>query len=431
MTPLWLSTLHHDGSERYVSELHPALNATVTVRMRVDPNAPVRRVFLRTFPDGEQHFTPMRRGPTEGAATWWETELPIREPIVNYRFVVEAEDGVWWLNGEGAGAAMPTDAADFRLLADTPFPAWVPESVFYQIFPDRFATGDRANDGLMDEVEYRGARPVRPAWGAPPPVGAPPHTLFYGGDLAGVTQGVDHVQALGINAIYLNPVFHAYSNHRYDVASYEQVDPRLGGDGALIALRNALTRRGMRYLLDIVPNHCGSRHPWFLAAQADPASTEAGFFTFRHHPDEYETWLGVRSLPKLNYTSPELRWRMFDAPDAIFRRWLRPPFGADGWRVDVANMLAQQGIEQRMGQEIARAIRAAVKDARPDAYLLGEHFFDASPHLQGDRPPAVQFAGQPRHRPDLQPGGRQPRPAPTRRHLAPHLRRRAVDLLRR
>ncbi|HQZ54503.1 MAG TPA: alpha-amylase family glycosyl hydrolase [Thermoflexales bacterium] len=385
MPSAWLSSLHHDGSDRFVSNLHPALGERVTLRLRVDVDAPVRRAFLRSFPDGEQRFSPMRRAATDTVSAWWEAELPIFEPSVTYRFIVEADDGVWWLNGEGATAAMPTDAADFRLLADTPFPAWVIGSVFYQIFPDRFANGQPANDGLLDAVEYRGVKPVRPAWGEPPPAGAPPYALFYGGDLAGVAQGLDHIASLGANAIYLNPVFHAYSNHRYDVASYEQVDPRLGGDDALIALRTELTRRGMRYLLDIVPNHCGTRHPWFLAAQADPNSAEAGFFTFRQHPNEYESWLGVRSLPKLNYSSLELRRRMFEAPDAIFRRWLRPPFGADGWRVDVANMLARQGVEQRNGQEIANGIRAAVKEARPDAYLLGEHFFDASPHLQGDR----------------------------------------------
>lgn len=385
MTPAWLSSLHHDGSERFVSNLHPALNDTVTVRVRVDAEAPARRMFLRTFPDGEQHFALMRKTRTDGVATWWEGELPIGEPVVAYRFVVEADDGVWWLNGEGAGAAIPTDAADFRLLADTPFPDWVTGSVFYQIFPDRFANGDPGNDALFDAVEYRGSRPIRPAWGAPPPAGAPPWAVFYGGDLAGVAQKLDHIAALGANAIYLNPVFHAFTNHRYDVADYARVDARLGGEAGLVALREALSRRGMRYLLDIVPNHCGARHPWFLEAQRDPTSVEAGFFTFRQHPDEYASWLGVRSLPKLNYNSQELRRRMFDGPDAVFRRWLRPPYGADGWRVDVANMLGQQGVEQQIGREIARAIRAAVKDARPDAYLLGEHFFDGSSHLQGDR----------------------------------------------
>ena len=162
---------------------------------------------------------------------------------------------------------------------------------------------------------------------------------------------------------------HAYKRAvgDFNIKTGESAALRLGGDDALIALRTELTRRGMRYLLDIVPNHCGTGHPWFLAAQADPNTLEAGFFTFRQHPNEYESWLGVRSLPKLNYSSLELRRRMFEAPDAIFRRWLRPPFGADGWRVDVANMLARQGVEQRNGQEIANGIRAAVLARFPTA----------------------------------------------------------------
>ncbi len=108
---------------------------------------------------------------------------------------------------------------------------------------------------------------------------------------------------MGVNALYLNPVFTAPSNHKYDVTDYEHVDPHFGGDAALAGLRQALDARGMRYLLDIVPNHCGYWHPWFEAARADAAAAEAEFFTFTRHPDAYASWLGVWTLPKLNYAS--------------------------------------------------------------------------------------------------------------------------------
>jgi alpha-glucosidase len=156
----------------------------------------------------------------------------------------------------------------------------------------------------------------------------------------------------------------------------------------LIELRQALDARQMRYILDIVPNHCGYWHPWFQAARANPQAPEAEFFSFNRHPDEYASWLGVWTLPKLNYRSPELRRRMISAPDAVFRYWLQPPFSADGWRIDVANMLARQG-ESQLGPQIARDIRQAVKETNPQAYLLGENFFDASPQLQGDQWDAV------------------------------------------
>lgn len=169
---------------------------------------------------------------------------------------------------------------------------------------------------------------------------------------------------------------------------YEHVDPHFGGDKALVALREALDSRGMRYILDIVPNHCGYWHPTFQRAQQDINAPEAEFFTFEDHPDGYASWLGVWILPKLNYRSNELRNRIYAGHDAVFRRWLRPPFSADGWRVDVANMLARQGATQ-MGEEVSRGIRQAVKETQPEAYLMGENFFDPSSQLQGDQWDAV------------------------------------------
>lgn len=382
--PAWLQSVHHDGSECYVSNPYPRSGESVHLRLRVGASAPLREVYLRTFPDGEQALVPLRPGPVEPPVRWWEGELPIREPVVGYRFLLVADDGVWWYTAAGPAVHVPTDATDFRLLADYEPPAWVLESVFYQIFPDRFADGDPTNNPRPEEYEYRGHRPQTYPWGAPPSPGAPHSLTFYGGDLIGIRQRLDYLAGLGVNALYLNPVFTAYSNHKYDVVDYEHVDPHLGGDAALVALREALTGRRMRYILDIVPNHSGVAHPWFQAAQADLSAPEAEFYTFNGQPDDYATWLGVRSLPKFNYRSAELRRRIYEGPEAVFRRWLRPPFAADGWRVDVANMLGRQGPTQ-LGPEIARGIRRAVKETRADAYLIGENFFDATPQLQGDQ----------------------------------------------
>jgi len=391
--PAWLSTVHHDGSPRYLSNLYPRLGETVRVRLRVGVAAPVRRVFVRTSPDGEQAFTPAVSGPAQPPAKWWKAELPVREPAVHYRFVLEADDGVWFYSAAGPSAHDPLDASDFRLLADAAPPAWLRSAVFYQIFPDRFANGDPSRDPRPEEYDYRGHRPRTYAWETLPPDDQIFPLVFYGGDLRGVRDRLDYLKNLGVNALYLNPVFTSFSNHRYDVADYEHVDAHLGGDEELAHLRSALDERGMRYLLDLVPNHIGSSHPWFRAAQADSSALEAGFFTFARHPDQYATWLGVQSLPKLNYQSEELRQRMVTGPESVLRRWLRPPFSADGWRVDVANMLARQG-EVQLGTEIARAIRQAVKETRPNAYLLGEHFFDATAQLQGDQwDGAMNYAG--------------------------------------
>jgi alpha-glucosidase len=338
---------------------------------------------LRTFPDGEQAFTPMSLASTSPATHWWQADLVITQPTMPYRFLIEAADGVWMYSAAGPAVQVPLDVYDFRLLADYQPPEWLFDRVFYQIFPDRFANGDLSNDPQPDEFEYRGYHPRTYPWGQPPDPDQPFPIVFYGGDLPGILQHLDYLQDLGVNALYLNPIFSAYSNHKYDVTDYDQVDSHLGGNNSLVALREALTELGMRCILDIVPNHVGYWHPWFQAARADPGAPEAEFFTFYQHPDDYASWLGVWALPKLNYRSAELRQRIYAGAEAVFRRWLRPPFSIDGWRIDVANMLGRQGAAQ-LGIDVARGVRQAVKTTNPQAYLIGENFFDASPQLQGD-----------------------------------------------
>ena len=382
--PHWLVSIHHDGSEKYVSSLHPRLGDTVRLRLRMAHDAPVNRVILRTFPDGEQAFEIMQQTTMQAPAQWWEIDLPIAEPLTHYRFIIDAADGLWHYTAAGPSLYVPLDATDFRILADYQPPAWLESAVFYQIFPDRFANGDPANDPRPDDYEYRGQSPKTYPWETPPDKEQFFPLVFYGGDLAGINARLDYLTDLGINALYLNPLFHALSNHKYDVADYERVDSHFGGNEALVSLRQALSARGMRYILDIVPNHCGYWHPWFQTALTNAEAPETGFFTFNRHPDDYTTWLGVWVLPKLNYRSHELRHRIYEGTEAVFRSWLRPPYSADGWRVDVANMLGRQGATQ-IGLEISRGIRQAVKETRPDAYLMGENFFDATAQLQGDQ----------------------------------------------
>jgi alpha-glucosidase len=384
LIPDWLQSVHHDGSGRYVSAAVPRLNEPVTLRLRVGQAAPVRRVYLRTFPDGEQALAPMVRCAEEPPVVWWEISVVVNQPYFHYRFILEAEDGVWFYTAVGPTAHIPLDATDFCLLADYETPGWLDTAVFYQIFPDRFHNADPATNPQPHEYEFRGHRPQTYAWGAPPPADQLFPLVFYGGDLPGISAKLDYLHELGVNALYLTPVFTAQSNHKYDVADYDHVDPHFGGDEALAALRQALDARAMRYILDMVPNHCGYWHSWFQTARADAGQPEAEFFTFTQHPDEYASWLGVWLLPKLNYRSMELRRRMYEGDTAVFRRWLRPPYAADGWRVDVANMLGRQG-ETQIGQEVVQGIRRAVKETRPDAYLIGENFFDATASLQGDQ----------------------------------------------
>ena len=398
VTPGYISSIHHDGSRRYVIGPDPEIMQVgdeVRIRIRTGLKAPVDQIFFRTCPDGEQLLVGMEPEITQAGAPcrWWSTRFRLSMPVTNYRFLLFTEDGCWWFNGSGAHRHNPTDAEDFKLLADYTAPAWVRGSVFYQIFPDRFADGDPSSNVRSDEYTYHGQKSIAKVWGEPQSAWPEAMVEFYGGDLQGIEQHLDYLTDLGVNALYLNPIFTALSNHRYDVIDYFNVDPHLGGNAALVSLHHSAAEHGLRIIADIVPNHCGWGHEWFKAAQQDPDAPTAEYFTFHHHPDDYESWLGVKSLPKLNYRSQRLRDVIYGSPDSVFRYWLKEPFLLDGWRVDVANMLARHGKDQ-LETEVWEGIRQAVKQENPQAYLLGENFFDGSTQLQGDQLDAtMNYAG--------------------------------------
>jgi len=380
---VWQCSLHHDGSPFYRTPKHPEVGEPIRIRLRVDAAAPIEDVLLRWTPDGEQTFERMALVENLGPAAVYEVLIEAVQPIIGYSFLILSREGVCWLSAAGISDHQPLDATAFRIRTDHRPPRWLGEAVFYQIFPDTFANGDPALNPEALSLSYPGFSPRTHPWGARVADALPFADGFFGGDLIGVTQRLDYLSGLGIDAIYLNPVFQAPSNHRYDVVSYTRVDPRLGGNEALVGLRSALEERGMRYVLDVVPNHCGVLHPWFQKAVADPNAPEAEFFTFTDHPEDYHCWLHFPSLPKLRYDAERLRGLMFTDEDSVFRRWLRRPYQADGWRIDVANMLGRQGFLQ-MNDALARLIRRVVKETNPEAYLLGEHFFDATDQLQGD-----------------------------------------------
>jgi alpha-glucosidase len=385
-----LRSLHHDGSGRYVQPAPGVdpdrlrIGDRVRLRVRAAPDAPIERMFLRWTPDGEQVFREMAEADPGPACRWWTIELAIDMPMTGYRFLALTAAGPRWLNGSGIHEATPTDRDDFVLVAGFDPPRWLADRVFYQIFPDRFANGDPTNDVRDGAWTYRGHAARRRAWDERPSGGRSGSVEFFGGDLQGITEHLDHLTDLGVNAIYLNPVFGTLSNHGYDIVDFEHVAAHLGGDDSLIELRRATRERDIRLILDIAPNHLGVEHPWFQAARADPAAPTAPYFVFRDHPDDYESWLGVGSLPKLDYRSAALRTAMYEGPDSVLRRWLRPPFAVDGWRIDVANMLGRLGPDQ-LGPDVARGMRVAVKAEAPDGYLLGEHAYDATDHLAGDQ----------------------------------------------
>ncbi|MFA6028932.1 MAG: glycoside hydrolase family 13 protein [Elusimicrobiota bacterium] len=246
-------------------------------------------------------------------------------------------------------------------------PDWVRRAVFYQVFPDRFARGERFKpDGVFE------------SWDSPPT-----ELGFKGGDLYGVSERLDHLGDLGVNALYLNPIFQSPANHRYHASDYLQVDPVLGGDEALRALLDAAHARGMRVVLDGVFNHCGRGFfPFVHLLENGDASPYRDWFHVRGWPlkayegtPNYACWYNLGALPKFNTANPEVRRYLL----RVARHWLA--FGVDGWRLDVPNEIDDDAFW--------REFRTVCKGVNPEAYLVGEIWGEAKRWLQGDMFDAV------------------------------------------
>ena len=372
-----LGLAHHDGSGHLVDAPAPELGQRVGVTVVVPDATGADRVHVRWVADGEPEFAEARPIGRSGGATRWRAEVEVRNPVTPYRFLLQGPGGTRWVNGTGEHARPVTDHHDYRLVAHPPAPDWVADAIGYEIFPDRFARSGRVTAPLPDwATPADWDDPVQPSRRGE-------LRQLYGGDLVGVAEHLDHVTALGADLVWLTPVWPARSNHRYDASSFDHVDPVLGGDTALRALLRDAHGRGVRVIGDLTTNHCGAAHPWFVAAVGDASSPEAGFFTFRHHPDDYECWFGVRSLPKLNHADPELRRRMVAGADSVAGRWVGGPEGFDGWRIDVANMTARLGAVD-LNRDVARDLRATLAEAHGDTWLVAEHAHDATAELTGD-----------------------------------------------
>jgi len=377
-----LDSLFSDGSLDFVTPGPPhRIGDEITIRLRGRIGVEVKSVHLRIFPDGEERLVKMTSRNRKPFTYWSANVLLTRTPF-QYRFRIQTSRNVFWLNACGLHLFMPPDDEDFRLIADFEEPAWVKKSVFYQIFPDRFRCSKPEISMAPRKISPCLGKVVFKKWGEPvsrPNLGED----FYGGDLWGILEMSDHLQRLGINAVYLNPIFEAASNHRYDTINYRVVDPFLGGNEALIALSDRFNKLGIRIVLDGVFNHCGYHHPWFQEALKNKNSEYREMFSFSGKGDEYVSWLGHSSLPKWNYSSQKVRDEIFSGKDAIAKFWLRPPFNIDGWRLDAPNMLGCNGVDD-MNIEIWREFRKEVKKEKSDSYIFGECFFEGTKWLQGD-----------------------------------------------
>ncbi|AIE85612.1 alpha amylase N-terminal ig-like domain-containing protein [Fimbriimonas ginsengisoli] len=258
------------------------------------------------------------------------------------------------------------DSADYRVEAKKfkPFevPPWVEKGVIYQIFPDRFANGDTKND----------PRNVQP-WNA-----TPTYSNRFGGDIAGIRQHLDYLEGLGVKTLYLNPIFLAGSNHRYDTIDYLKVDPEIGTNEEFGQLTRELKSRGIRTVLDGVFNHTSTKFFAFDdVVRNGAASKYTGWYGFKSFPvkiqenPNYVAWFNFPSMPKVNHSNPAFRRYLLDVP--VY--WAKHADVA-GWRLDVAN---------EVPMDFWRDFRRTVKSINPQNWILGEEWGDATRWLQGDQ----------------------------------------------
>jgi alpha-glucosidase len=357
---------HHDGSELYVSNIAPKIGDKVKLRVRIPNQYSFQEAFVRVYEDAEPRTYKLKAGKKLHSETWYEVSITIHNIHTIYRFVFIGNGKYEWLNAYGLTNHDVHSNNDFQIVAIPDNPEWIHSSVFYQIFPDRFA-----RSGTINEL---------PDWAYPRdwnelPRGRSKFTgkELYGGDLLGVQEQLDYVSDLGVNGIYFTPMFPSQSNHRYDATSFDCIDPILGGDKAFQSLIRIAKRKKIRILGDLTSNHCGEGHEWLAKAKNNPKAKERSYFYWdKKIKWGYVGWYGLQSLPKLNYSSKALRNAMYGAKNSIVKKWLSPQFGMAGWRVDVGNMTGVQGPDN-FHTEVMHGIRAAMQEVNPDTWLVAEN----------------------------------------------------------
>ena len=279
--------------------------------------------------------------------------------------------------GKWRDGVMSAKAADMRTWQITVYeehystPAWMKGGVMYQIFPDRF--------NKVGELPIADWKVRRSDWGGMPSYrpneyGKVLNNDFFGGNLNGITEKLDYLQELGVTVIYLNPIFEAYSNHRYDTGDYLKIDGQLGTAEDLDRLVTEAKKRGIRIILDAVLNHTGADSRYFnrygrydsVGAYQSRQSPYSEWYHFRTFPDSYESWWGIETLPAVNEHSASYQEFVF-GENGVLKTWLR--HGIGGYRLDVADELPDFFLQK---------LRAAVKEETPDAIVIGEVWEDAS-----------------------------------------------------
>lgn len=420
-----IQAIYSDGTVEYRTPMEPDPFDVVTIRIRVYHQEDLE-IFLVS---GEKNIR-MHLERTRGEFEFYACDVKLEDKEFRYHFEIVGDYGLYYYDRVGLWRDK-REHYEFSITPGFSTPHWAKGAVMYQILVDRFCKGDPSTDVETNEYHYVGA-PVEKVedWESIPAnldIGR-----FYGGDLEGVRQKLHYLRSLGVEVIYFNPLFVSPSNHKYDTADYDYIDPHLtvikkdGGKclakgdydnshASKYKLRvtnkenleasnqffadfvHEAHEKGIRVIIDGVFNHCGSFNKWLNREKIyskeegyAPGAFESkdspyrDFFSFNDEnawPDNitYDGWWAHDTLPKLNYeASPKLYNYIME----IGKKWVSPPYNCDGWRLDVA---ADLGHSEEFNHKFWHDFRDAVKSANPNAIILAEHYGNPSSWLEGDQ----------------------------------------------
>lgn len=406
--------LFHDSFDARYRNPGGAVPTGTSVRLRLRvTGAKAQSVTLRVDradPASDTQTRTSYRMRRSGAFWSVTVRTPAKPALLNYAFRVRAGGRVLWYGDDygsaeddvhqgGTGVQSALDAQGFQLTVyDSAFrtPSWLQGAVVYSIFPDRFRNGDPSNDycrvgSTSGCPTFYGGSEARshPTWNEPvedPQRSGVYNRDFFGGDLEGIQEKLDYLKGLGVDAIWMTPIFKARSNHRYDTDDYLQIDPALGGDAAFTSLAAAAKARGIRLVLDGVFNHASSDSLYFDRYHRYPsdgaceslASPWRSWFRFNANStpcggNDYVGWFNLDSLPVFDHANAAVRDFFYRGSDSVVRHW--GARGAAGWRLDAADQIDHGWW---------RDLRSTVKASAPDTAFVGEVWPDASDYLLGN-----------------------------------------------
>lgn len=381
-----METVPFNSRDSFYKSRFGAVRAGGSIKFRivVSRSFMANGATLEMRKDSDEHFTQYTMywaGMYSDDSEIWDVEIPVgEEGLYWYHFNVYSPWGQCSIYNDGNGKGIVNTAGGEHLLwqqtvysADFETPDWIKGGIIYQIFPDRFNNSGVAKKNVPSDRILRTDTQNLPYW-RPNSEGKVLNNDYFGGDLKGIEQKLPYLEELGVSCIYLNPIFEAHSNHRYNTADYSKIDPLLGTEKDFVRLCKEAHKRDIKIILDGVFSHTGDDSIYFNkyrrygdgGAYNDSSSPYYHWFNFEEYPDKYRSWWGFETLPEVNEESEEYL-RFITGENGILRKWIR--LGADGWRLDVADELPDVFID---------AVRTAVKAEKPEAFLLGEVWEDAT-----------------------------------------------------